>query len=72
MSLEMIVPGFVGVWLDARWGISPWLTIVGFAFGLVVAMWHLLQITKAPQTGEGERPSQGDKTGAREPDDLGR
>jgi F0F1-type ATP synthase assembly protein I len=40
----MVIPGLVGVWLDRKWGISPWLMLVGFVFGIGLSMWHLLQM----------------------------
>jgi uncharacterized membrane protein YqaE (UPF0057 family) len=41
----MVLPGLVGLWLDVRWGTSPWLTLLGFVLGMVFAMWHLLRMT---------------------------
>ncbi len=42
---EMLLPGFVGLWLDKRWG-TNYLTLSGFAVGLTVSIWHLLQLGK--------------------------
>jgi ATP synthase protein I len=35
-----------GVWLDSRFGTSPVLTLLGVAFGLVVAGYQLWELTK--------------------------
>lgn len=46
VSLEMVVPGIIGHWLDARWG-TGYLVIIGFVFGLVAGVWHLLAMVGA-------------------------
>lgn len=47
---EMVLPGLAGQWLDNRWG-TKFLTLVGFALGLTVGIWHLIAMTR-PKTGE--------------------
>ncbi len=47
VSMEMVLPGIGGQWLDERWGtelIGP----LGFVFGVTLGMWHLIQMTKVP------------------------
>jgi hypothetical protein len=46
VALEMVVPGIAGSWLDRRLG-TGFLVIVGFVFGLVVGVWHLLAMVGA-------------------------
>ena len=46
ISLEMVLPGMVGLWLDRRTGTLPLLTIIGFGLGMTTAIWHLLRLTK--------------------------
>lgn len=46
-STAMVVPGLVGLWLDTRFGSRPWLTVVGFGFGLWLGTWRLIVATKA-------------------------
>ncbi len=46
VSLEMVLPGLAGQWLDRRWG-TGYLGLVGFAIGLTGGMWHLLRMTGA-------------------------
>ncbi len=43
--LEMILPGIGGGWLDKRWD-TNFLALTGFAFGLTLGIWHLIQMTK--------------------------
>lgn len=49
VSLEMVIPGLIGTWLDKRWGTS-FLALVGFGIGLTVALWHLLQMASPPKS----------------------
>ena len=49
VSLEMVLPGLGGYWLDLRLGTPPLLTVIGFACGLALGMWHLLKMTSAEQ-----------------------
>ena len=50
ISLEMVVPGLVGYWLDQKFGTKALLTIIGFVLGMTLGMWHLIQIANAPPT----------------------
>ena len=45
VSLEMFLPGLAGQWLDRRLG-TTFLTLLGFTFGLVAGVWHLLLMTR--------------------------
>ena len=44
ISLEMVVPGLVGYWLDQKLGTKAILTVVGFGLGTTLGIWHLVQI----------------------------
>ena len=46
VSLEMVLPGLAGRWLDGRLGTS-FLVFLGFAFGLTAGVYHLLVMTGA-------------------------
>lgn len=46
ISLEMVLPGLGGYWLDQRWG-TKFFVIVGFSLGLALGMWQLLRLTSA-------------------------
>jgi len=44
ISLEMAVPGLVGVWLDRRLGTGMLLVVVGVILGFALGMWHLIKL----------------------------
>ncbi|WP_146429920.1 AtpZ/AtpI family protein [Blastopirellula retiformator] len=48
VCIEMIAPGLVGHWLDEKFGIRG-LVILGLALGITLAIYHLLQFSKADQ-----------------------
>jgi F0F1-type ATP synthase assembly protein I len=50
VSLEMVVPGLIGYWVDQRLGTVAVFTIIGFIGGMCLGMWHLLKIAKPPAT----------------------
>lgn len=52
VSLEMVVPGLIGIWLDSRFDSSPWLTLAGFAVGMPFGFWHLLLMTRSTRKGK--------------------
>jgi hypothetical protein len=56
VTLEMVLPGLVGQWLDGRLGTS-FLVLVGFGCGIALAIWHLLLMTRVP----GRADSQGEE-----------
>ena len=43
--LEMLLPGLAGLWLDNQLG-TQFLTLLGFALGVPLGMWHLIAMTK--------------------------
>ena len=45
VSLEMVLPGLGGYWLDGRLGSLPAFTLVGFSLGLILGIWHLIKMT---------------------------
>ena len=47
VSLEMVLPGLGGYWLDHRFKTVPLFTVLGFACGLALGLWHLLKMTSA-------------------------
>ena len=52
VSLEMFLPGLAGQWLDRRLG-TTFLTLLGFTFGLVAGVWHLLLMTRKARQSRG-------------------
>jgi F0F1-type ATP synthase assembly protein I len=57
ISLEMVVPGLVGYWLDQKLGTKAVLTILGFGLGTTLGIWHLIQIGNAPPPGSSNESS---------------
>ena len=47
VSLEMVVPGLAGLWIDRRLETTPLVTLVGFAVGLTMGIWHLIRLTRS-------------------------
>ena len=46
-SAEMVVPGLCGLWVDRQLGTLFLFGGIGFAVGLVLAIWHLIRMTDA-------------------------
>ncbi len=46
IGLEMALPPAGGYWLDGRIGTLPLFVVVGGILGLVVGMFHLMQIAR--------------------------
>jgi hypothetical protein len=46
ISLELLLPMLIGLWLDQRWGTLPLLLIVGVILGFVTATLSLLRLAK--------------------------
>ena len=46
VSLEMVLPGIAGYWLDNWLGTKVLFMLVGFAFGGTAAMAHLIHLTR--------------------------
>jgi hypothetical protein len=47
VSLEMVLPGIVGYWIDGRLGTRVVFMLVGFALGCTAATVHLIQLTRS-------------------------
>ncbi len=44
--LAILLPGALGYWLDTKWHTTPWLMLVGGAFGFAVGLYKMLQTAK--------------------------
>jgi hypothetical protein len=49
VSLEMVLPGLVGNWVDGRLGTKILFTLLGFAAGSTAAVMHLIRMTRADE-----------------------
>jgi hypothetical protein len=49
VSLEMVVPGLIGYWVDGRLNTRVVFTLLGFGFGLFLGLWHLIRMTSSEQ-----------------------
>ena len=47
IAIEMVAPGLIGIWLDKKFNTKVLFTLLGFAGGLALALWHLVQIARA-------------------------
>ena len=59
ISIEMALPGLLGVWVDRRLGTGMLFVVLGVIFGFTLGMWHLLALAKASSASG--RPSDTDK-----------
>jgi F0F1-type ATP synthase assembly protein I len=48
ISMEMVVPGAIGYWLDQRWGTGVVFLALGAILGFVTALLSLVRLTKPP------------------------
>jgi hypothetical protein len=46
VSLEMVVPGLMGYWIDSRLGAKAVFVIAGFLAGMAMGVWHLIRIAR--------------------------
>ncbi|MGI9428434.1 MAG: AtpZ/AtpI family protein [Bythopirellula sp.] len=46
ISIEMVVPGLLGYWLDGKLGTKFVFMLAGFVFGVTFAIKHLLKLTQ--------------------------
>jgi hypothetical protein len=49
VSLEMVLPGLAGNWVDGRLGTKILFTLLGFAGGTTAAVMHLIRMTRADE-----------------------
>lgn len=45
VSLEMVLPGMFGYWVDQKLGTVALFMLIGFVLGITAAVWHLIQMT---------------------------
>jgi hypothetical protein len=49
VSLEMVLPGLAGYWVDQQLGTKVVFMLLGFAFGSTAAVVHLVRMTRSDQ-----------------------
>ena len=47
ISLEMVLPGLAGYWLDQQLGTVALFMLIGFALGCTGAVLHLIHLTRS-------------------------
>lgn len=61
VSLEMVLPGMFGYWVDQELGTVALFMVIGFVLGITAAIWHLIQMTSSEKnnglSSEGGRSS---------------
>ena len=55
VSMEMVVPGLVGYAIDRLIGTVFLLSLLGFALGMTLAIWHLLRMTREDHENNSQR-----------------
>jgi F0F1-type ATP synthase assembly protein I len=51
VSLEMVLPGLAGYWIDQQLGTMFLFMLIGLTIGCVGGIWHLLRLTSADAAG---------------------
>jgi F0F1-type ATP synthase assembly protein I len=63
VSLEMVLPGVVGLWIDRQLGTVMVFLILGVVLGMTVGMIHLVRWTSSMSTGKpGKKTSSEDQS----------
>jgi hypothetical protein len=50
VSLEMVLPGIAGYWIDKKLGTLVLFMLMGFALGCTAAVIHLVRMTRTDQS----------------------
>jgi F0F1-type ATP synthase assembly protein I len=66
VSLEMILPGLAGYWVDRQLGTVFLFLLVGLAVGCTGAMWHLIRMTRAEADADKNQQDPADSRGRRD------
>jgi F0F1-type ATP synthase assembly protein I len=52
VSLEMVVPGLIGLWIDRKLGTVMVFLVLGVILGMTVGMLHLVRLAASVERGE--------------------
>jgi hypothetical protein len=55
VSLEMVIPGVGGYWLDQYLGTVVLFTLLGFGLGLTLGIMHLIRMTQSDGDGPADQ-----------------
>lgn len=61
ISLEMVLPGVVGLWIDQRLGTKILFLVFGVILGFATGLWSLIRLSKTSQSGNASTPTRSDK-----------
>ena len=56
VSLEMVLPGLAGYWVDEKLGTRVLFMLIGFALGGIAAAMHLIHLTRKTHQLSSEKP----------------
>ena len=57
IAAEMVVPGLFGLWIDQKLGTLVLFALLGFAFGITIAIMHLVRMTKPDRDFKSDKQS---------------
>ena len=57
ISLEMVLPGLAGYWLDQKLGTVALFMLIGFALGCTAAVLHLIHLARSSNGQKQEKHS---------------
>lgn len=61
VSLEMVLPGLAGYWVDQRLGTRVLFLLVGFALGTTAAVVHLIRMVRPLGRPQNRSPRRGNQ-----------
>lgn len=53
ISLEMVLPGLLGAWVDQRWNTLPVFLVLGVILGMTTGILHLVRLTASADRPDG-------------------
>ena len=60
VSLEMVVPGVIGYWIDGQLGTKMVFLVLGVILGMTTGIIHLVRMTASPKPGGPAGPKSSD------------
>ncbi len=55
VSIEMVLPGLIGYWIDQKLNTVALFMLIGFTIGITAAVWHLIKMTSRPEVSPDEK-----------------